>query len=149
MMTEDSSRWCVLIPCSKTESWAVPQNCLAEIVTLHDTAEQPPEELNWRGLSVPVLDFGCDDGSHWRERHSGTGLIAIFLGLEGEDCDYWGIAVRGGGLAVKRVHPHEVEDAPETVRQHASAAFKLQETVYQVPDLALLQKKIATSLEVA
>ncbi len=148
-MTDDASRWCVLIPCSKTESWAVPQNCLAEIVTVHDTARQPPEELSWRGMSVPILDFGCDDDSHWREKHGGTGLIAIFLGLEGEGCDYWGIAVRGEGLAVKRVSAQQVEDAPEAVQQHATAAFKLQGEIYQVPDLALLQEKIATSLAVA
>ena len=148
-MTDDESRWCVFIPCSKTESWAVPQNCLAEVVTLHDAAQQPPEELSWRGLSVPVLDFGCDDGSLWRSQHGGAGLIAIFLGLEGEGCDYWGIAVRGEGLAARRVAAPQVEDAPEAMRQHAIAAFKLQGMVYQVPDLALLQKKIATNLAVA
>jgi len=149
MMTDDVSHWCVLIPCSKTESWAVPQNCLAEIVTLHDATERPPEALSWRGMSVPVLDFGNDDGSPWREQHGGAGLIAIFLGLEGEDCDYWGIAVRGEGLAVKRVCAQQVEDAPEAAQQHATAAFKLQGAVYQVPDLALLQKKIATSQAMA
>ena len=148
-MTDDASRWCVLIPCSKTESWAVPQNCLAEIVTLHDTAEQPPRELSWRGVSVPVLDFGCDDGCQWRKQRDGTGLIAIFLGLEGEGCDYWGVAVRGEGLAVKRVFEQQVEEAPEAVQQHATAAFTLQGAVYQVPDLALLQKKIATGLNAA
>jgi chemotaxis signal transduction protein len=148
-MTDDTSRWCVLIPCSNAESWAVPQNCLAEIVTLHDTAELPPEELNWRGVSVPVMDFGYDDGSPWRERRGGAGLIAIFLGLEGEGCDYWGVAIRGQGLAVRRIAAQQVEDAPEAVRQHATAAFKLDGAVYQVPDLALLQKKIAASLAAA
>lgn len=148
-MTDDASRWCVLIPCSKTESWAVPQNCLAEIVTLHDTVEQPPEELDWRGMSVPVLDFGHEDGSHWREQLGGTGLIAIFLGLEGQGCDYWGLAVRGEGLGVRRVAEQQVEDAPGAVQQHATGAFKLQGAVYQVPDLALLQQKIVTGLAVA
>ena len=148
-MTDDSSRWCVLIPCSKTESWAVPQNCLAEIVTLSEAAEQPPEELLWRGVTVPILDFGYDDGPCWQGQHGGSGLIAIFLGLEGEGCDYWGVAVRGDGLAVTRVVADQVEDTPGVVQEHATAAFKLQDTVYQVPDLAVLQKKIATSLEAA
>ena len=148
-MTDDTSRWCVLLPCSKTESWAVPQNCLGEIVTLQGAAEQPPEELVWRGATVPVLDFGYDDGSEWREKHAGTGLIAVFLGLEGEGCDYWGVAIRGEGLAIKRIAAQDIQDAPEAVRQHATAAFSLQGAVYQVPDLALLQKKIADSLELA
>jgi len=52
-------------------------------------------------------------------------------------------------LSVKRVSALQVEDAPEAAQQHASAAFKLQGTVYQVPDLALLQKKIATSQALA
>lgn len=144
-MTDDASRWCVLIPCSETESWAVPQNCLAEILTLQDSAELPPDELSWRGRTVPVLDFGSDDGSAWREPHRGTGLVAIFLGLEGEGCDYWGVAVRGQGLAVTQVAPDDVKDTPEAVLQHATAAFELRGAVYQVPDLDVLQKKIAVS----
>jgi hypothetical protein len=148
-MTDDMSRWCVLMPCSNTEAWAVPQNCLAEIVTLHDVAERPPETVLWRGVNLPVLDFGDDDGSVWREHRSGTGLVAIFLGLEGEGCDYWGVAIRGEGLAVKRVASGEVKDSHEAVREHARAAFSLHGTVYQVPDLAALQKKITASQEMA
>jgi len=148
-MKDDSLRWCVLIPCSKTESWAVPQNCLAEIVTLHAASEQPPEELQWRGQSVPVLDFGYDDGSLWREQLGGAGLIAVFLGLEGEGCDYWAVAVRGKGLAVTAIAPDDVEDAPDAVQEHSTNAFSLGGVVYQVPDLAALQKKIAASQEVA
>ena len=96
-MTDDTTHWCVLMPCSKTESWAVPQNSIAEIVTLQATTEQPPEELEWRGQTIPVLDFGFDEDCSWREQLGGTGLIAIFLGLKGEGCDYWGVAVRGVG----------------------------------------------------
>jgi len=135
--------------CSNTEAWAVPQNCLAEILTLHDVAEQPPETVLWHGVNLPVLDFGDDDGSAWREHRSGTGLVAIFLGLEGEGCDYWGVAIRGEGLAVKRIATGEVKDSHEAVREHAHAAFNLHGTVYQVPDLAVLQKKITASQEMA
>ncbi len=148
-MTDDTSRWCVLIPCSNTESWAVPQNCLAEIVTLQASAEQPPDELSWRGQTVPVLDFGYDDGSQWRDQHGGTGLVAVFLGLEGEGCDYWGVAIRGEGLAVTPVATGDAEDTPASVLEHSSGAFKFHGAVYQVPDLALLQRKIAASQEVA
>ena len=148
-MTDDTTHWCVLIPCSKTESWAVPQNSIAEIVTLQATTEQPPEELEWRGQTIPVLDFGFEEDASWREQLGGTGLIAIFLGLQGEGCDYWGVAVRGEGLAVKRVAAADVEDAPESVLEHATAAFKLDDVIYQVPDLAVFQRKIAATEEVA
>ena len=54
------------------------------------------------------------------------GLVAIFLGLKGEGCEYWGVAVRGEGLRVVSLSPEEVEDVPEQVQQHATAAFKFQ-----------------------
>jgi len=146
---DTDSQWCVLLPCSGSEYWAVPQNALAEIVTLQAVSEQPPEELQWRTETVPVLDFGRDDGSRWRERLGGTGLVAVLLGLEGEECNYWGVAVRGEGLAVKRVSPEEVVDAPDAVAEYASAAFVLGGVTYQVPDLVALQRKIAASMAVA
>jgi len=146
---EAESHWCVLLPCSGSEFWAVPQNALAEIVTLHAVPEQPPEELQWRSESVPVLDFGRDDGSRWRERLGGSGLVAVLLGLEGEGCDYWGVALRGEGLAVRRVVPADVQDAPDAVAEHATAAFVLGGVTYQVPDLVALQRRIAASMAVA
>lgn len=146
---EAHGQWCVLLPCSDSEFWAVPQNALAEIVTLHAVPEQPPEELQWRSESVPVLDFGRDDGSRWRERVGGSGLVAVLLGLEGEGCDYWGVAVRGEGLAVRRVAQADVRDAPDAVAEHATAAFVLGGVTYQVPDLVALQRKIAASVAVA
>lgn len=141
-MSDESLRSCVLIPCSKTEAWAVPQICLAEILTLQAATEEPPEEVEWRGVRVPVLDMGRDDGSAWLES-SGSGLIAIFLGLKGEGCEYWGVAVRGEGLMIEKVSPDDIEDAQEQVLPHATAAFHLKGVLYQVPDLDELQKKLA------
>jgi hypothetical protein len=148
-MTDNTKRWCVLIPCSKTETWAVPQNCLAEIVTLYTDTALPPKEVNWRGRTVTVLDFGSDDGSHWREPRRGAGLVAIFLGLRGEGCEYWGVAVRGEGLRVVSLLPEEVVDVPEQVSQHATAAFNFNGVLCQVPDLDSFQKKIALGQLVA
>jgi hypothetical protein len=148
-MTENTERWCVLIPCSGSETWAVPQNCLAEIVTLHTDTELPPDEVSWRGRTVPVLDFGSDDGSRWRAPGRGAGLVAIFLGLKGEGCEYWAVAIRGEGLRVVKLAPEEVEDVPERVVQHATAAFKFHGVLCQVPDLDSFQKKIAVSQQVA
>lgn len=148
-MTDDAKQWCVLIPCSSTETWAVPQNCLAEIMTLNVDTALPPDEVNWRGRTVPVLDFGSDDGSLWREPHRGTGLVAIFLGLRGEGCEYWGVAVRGEGLKVVSLAPEEVEDMPERASQHATAAFNFNGVLCQVPDLDSFQKKIAVTQQVA
>ena len=142
---EDDGQWCILLPLSGSERWAVPQNALAEIVTLHSDSGDPPEELAWRGELVPVLDFGRDDDVPWRERVGGTGLVAVFLGLEGENCNYWGVAVRGKDLAVKRLLPDQVDDAPEEVVEHANAAFTLGEITYQVPDLVALQRRVAAS----
>ena len=148
-MTDDAKQWCVLIPCSNTETWAVPQNCLAEIMTLKTDTALPPDEVNWRGRTVPVLDFGSDDGSLWREPHRGAGLVAIFLGLRGEGCEYWGVAVRGEGLKVVSLSPEEVEDMPERTSQHATAAFIFNGVLCQVPDLDSFQKNIAVTQQVA
>lgn len=148
-MTDDTKQWCVLIPCSTTETWAVPQNCLAEIMTLNVDTALPPDAVSWRGRTVPVLDFGSDDGSLWREPHRGAGLVAIFLGLRGEGCEYWGVAVRGEGLKVVSLAPEEVEDVPEQASQYATAAFNFNGVLCQVPDLDSLQKKIAVTQQVA
>jgi len=147
-MSENSSRWCVLLPCSKTESWAVPQNCLAEIVTVHGADERPPEDINWRGEAIPVLDFGRDDGSCWRDTH-GSALVAVILGLEGDACKYWGLAIRGDGLGTIDINEETLEDVPDAALEHASTAFRLRDTVYQVPDLPTLQRQISESLALA
>lgn len=140
----DEGQWCVLLPCSSSERWAVPQNALAEIVTLPADEENPPDTLEWRGRTVPVLDFGHDDGAPWRDRLGGTGLVAVFLGLNGEDCDYWGIALRGEGLAVRQISAEMLEEE-DAIAEHASAAFSLAGSIYQVPDLVALQRRIATT----
>ncbi len=148
-MSDDASRWCALLPCSSSLYLAVPQNCLAEIVTLHGSQEQPPQKVRWRGESVPVLNFAMEEETGWREEESGAGLLAIFRGLRNEGCDYWAIAVRGEGIAVKDIAAEGIEDAPEEVLELATAAFTLNDRVYQVPDLTSLQHKIAKSLEAA
>ncbi len=148
-MSDITKRWCVLIPCSRTETWAVPQNCLGEIVTLYTDTVLPPDEVNWRGCTVPVLDLGSDDGSLWREPSRGAGLVAIFLGLKGEGCEYWGLAVRGEGLRVVSLSPAEMEEVPQHVQRHATAAFNFKGVLCQVPDLDSFQKKIAISQHVA
>jgi hypothetical protein len=148
-MTDNTKRWCVLVPCSKTETWAVPLNCLAEIVTLHTDALSPPSELGWRDRTVPIMDLGGGDGSAWRSEVRGTGLLAIFLGLKGEGCEYWGLAVRGEGLRVVSLSGEAVEDVPEQILQHATAAFTFNGVLCQVPDLDSFQRKVAAGQHVA
>ena len=97
-MGENAKKMCVLLPFSATETWAVPQQCLGEIVTVQSESEVPPTELEWRGKTIPVIDLGAEEGPEWREKRRGSGLVAIFLGLSGEACEYWGMAVRGKGL---------------------------------------------------
>ena len=142
MVNDMTARWCVFLPCSRTQSWAVPQNCLAEVVTVPAQSDQPPAEIEWRGETIPVLEFGRDDGLPWRDRRGGTGLIAVVLGLQGEGCRYWGVAVRGEGLGVRAVGEEEIEDMPDAVLEHAIAAFRLRGVVYQVPDLPALQQSL-------
>ena len=142
METEDS-RHCVLLPCSSTEHWAVQQNCLAEIVTLSGAEdESPPAQIEWRGQTVPVLDLGESDQASWRESQGRTGLIAIFLGLEGEGLDYWGLALRGSGLGTANLLESEIEDFDASDNELHSAAFKIDNKVYQVPDLFALQRQM-------
>lgn len=105
-------------------------------------SDQPPAEIEWRGERVPVLEFGRDDGLPWRDARGGTGLVAVVLGLRGEGCRYWGVAVRGEGLGVRSVDEGEIEDLPDAVLEHAIAAFRLGDVVYQVPDLPALQQSL-------
>jgi hypothetical protein len=144
-MTENAKMWCVLIPCSGTEIWAVPQKCLGEIVTVPAESDQPPRELTWRGHAVPVVDLGGGDGPAWRDASRGAGLVAIFLGLKGEGCAYWGVAVRGGGLRVVDLAAEDIDDLPEQAGEHATAAFDFRGVLCQVPDLDEFQKQIAVN----
>jgi len=143
-MTDESSRWCVLLPCSRDEAWALPQRCLAEIVTVAAEGERPPSEISWRGESIPVLDFTGTGQASWRDSRSGTGLVAVLLGLKGGGWRYWGVAVRGEGLGVHEMIEEQIEDLPEETLEHATAAFRMHGTVYQVPDLGALQRSIET-----
>jgi chemotaxis signal transduction protein len=142
-MSEINARWCVFLPCSGTQSWAVPQNCLAEVVSVPAAADHPPREIAWRGQTLPVLDPGCGQGLAWREPRGGAGLVAVVLGLAGGECSYWGVAVRGAGLGVSRVDEAEIEELPEAAVGGALAAFRLRGVVYQVPDLPALQESLA------
>lgn len=148
-MTDETPTRCVLIPCSEKENWAVPQNCLAEILTINSTSAVPPDEVAWRGMEVPVVDVGAGSAIPWSDARVGTGLIAVFLGLRGEGCEYWGVALRGTGLEVAALLPSEVIDRPDAVSEHGTAAFEYRGEVYQVPDIDGLQKKLAVSLQVA
>lgn len=141
-MSELSTSWCVLLPCSQDQVWAVPRNCLGEIVTVPANADQPPETIDWRGETVPVMDFGGQGDLPWRDVRGGTGLIAVLLGLAGEEYSYWGVAVRGNGLGVSSMKECEMEDLPGEVLEHATAAFRMHGTVYQVPDLHALQQTL-------
>lgn len=114
-----------------------------EIFTVYTDDELPPEQVAWRGETVQVVDLGRDDGPEWRDPGRGAGLVAVFLGLQGEGCCYWGVAVRGDGLRVVDLAGEDVEDVPEQVGAHANAAFRLKGVLCQVPDLDRFQKQIA------
>ena len=133
------ARWCVFLPCSENEVWAIPQNCLAEIVTLQNAGVTPPDRISWRGEEVPVLDLG---GPPWREPGGDSGLVAVILGLKGQGNDYWAVALRGEGLAVKNIANEKIKDLPDRITERSTSAFELHEVLYQVPDLPELQKQV-------
>ncbi len=139
MSEEQQRRMCVFLPAREGQVWAVPQNCLGEIVTLQDAETAPPPAITWRGQRVPVIDFGGPDGPRWRDEKTVSGLIAVFLGIREQACDYWGLALRGPGLGVRRLEDAACTDRPEACGEYALAAFEFEGRLYQVPDLPALQ----------
>lgn len=144
-MAGRDDRMCVLLPCGAGQRWALPQACLAEILTLQLDLDAPPAVVEWRGLQLPVLDFGAEGAEPWFDTHSGTGLVAVLLGLAGADGASWALALRGEGLAVRRLLAEDCEDRPEEQRDYALAAFTLDEVTYQVPDLPALQARASAA----
>ena len=140
-MNETASKWCVLLPCSNAEKWAVPQNCLAEIVTLAADTQEPPDELEWRGQSVPILDFGETQESPWADQRAGAGLVAVMLGLKSGAWEYCGVALRGQGLAMKDLARESIEDAPDMALEGSVSAFRMGGEIYQVPKLQELHSR--------
>lgn len=138
-MSDRAERMCVLLPCASNRRWVVPQNCLAEIMTLPTEEDRVPDQVSWRGVDVSVMDFGADGDVPWRDEHNGTGLVAIILGVRGAGPEYWGVALRGDGLGVRHIDESECHDRPEAIQEHALAAFELDGQTYQVPDLPALQ----------
>ncbi len=146
---ENASRWCVLLPCSKEETWAVPQKCLAEIVTLHADAAEPPEQFTWRGQEVPVLDLDSGGATPWRDIREATGLIAVMLGLEGGSWQYFGIALRGEGLGMKDLAREDIEEAADSMIEGSISAFKMGGKIYQVPKLHDIYTRVGQGLSAA
>ncbi len=145
-MSDNDDRMCVLLPIGSRQHWAVPQACLAEILTLQSEGSQPPAQVTWRGQEIPVLDPEAEGDAPWLDASTGAGLLAVVLGEAGKGCDYWAVALRGRGLSVRQLVAEDCEDRPADALEHALAAFLLDETLYQVPDLpALQQQAVAAS----
>ena len=138
-MSEQKQRMCVLLPCASNRHWAVPQNCLAEILTLPASDNNVPAQVRWRGVDIPVIDIADGSDLSWRDENKGTGLIAVILGVRGAGPDYWGGALRGAGLWVRQLDADECDDRADAMQEYALAAFELDGQVYQVPDLPALQ----------
>lgn len=138
-MSDQAERMCVFLPCGAGRQWVVPQNSLAEIVTVPAGAGPVPADVSWRGLEVPVMDPGADSDAPWCDSGNGTGLVAVILGVRGAGPDYWGIALRGPGLTVRQLDPADCVDMPAATETHSLAAFELDGQLCQVPDLPALQ----------
>lgn len=140
-MNKTASTQCVVLPCTERDLWAVPDNCLAEIVTRPADASAPPRQITWRGEQVPVLDLQAGDDAHWGAAHGGTGLIAVLLGPGATGIAYWGVVLRSAGLRVQAV-TEAVEDAADDAADYALTAFRQDGVLYQVPDLATLEGRM-------
>lgn len=143
-------RMCVLLPVAERLLWAVPQRSLAEVLTISADSETPPATVDWRGRDIPVLDIGAGGKAGWRISQTGTGLLAVFLGL-GDDSARrcWALALRGPGLAFRDIVESDCEERPEELRQNSLAAFTMDNEIYQVPDLPLLQERAHNPSQVA
>jgi hypothetical protein len=141
-MLKENARWCVLMSCSDAQNWALPQNALGEIVTLASETRQPPSQISWRGRPLPVLDLASPGSRPWRDARSGTGILAVILGLRGEPGDGWAVALRGGLLTVQVLEDHDLEDAPQELCENSTAAFRYRDRLFQVPDLQRWQQTL-------
>lgn len=143
MSDSEGGSACVLLPVAAGETWAVPQNCLAEILTVQTTEDEPPRKVEWRGRRVPVLSLRGTEDPPWCDPRRGAGLVAIFLGLEGEELEYYGVAVSGDGIGAARITAGVIEDVPDEMTELATAAFRYEGMTCQVPDLDRLQQRVS------
>lgn len=135
----------VLLPCSGTETWAVPQSCLGEIITVPAAGNRPPAQVNWRGSEIPVLDCGGGEGGTWRDPGGEAGLVAVLLALRDVPGACWGVALGNQGPARVELGSDVIEPLPDAVAEHALAAFRFAGEVCQVPDLAAWQAVLTAS----
>jgi hypothetical protein len=134
----------VLLPCSGSETWAVPQGCLGEIVTVPATGRRPPAQISWRGREIPVLDCGSGGGGGWCDARGEAGLVAVLLALQDVPGTCWGVALGSEGPGLVELGEADIEPLPEAVAEHAVTAFRVEGAVCQVPDLAAWQAALAT-----
>jgi len=73
----------------------------------------------------------------------------VLLGQRDEACQYFGLAVRGVNLGVSKLEQEQIEDLDEPLSDYATAAFRMNEHTYQIPDLLALQRALASREAVA
>lgn len=113
-------------------------------MTVLEPAEGPPVSIQWRGQSVPVLDYGRHGVADWKDPRVGTGLIAVMLGLEGSDYPCWGLALRNPqALTVACLEEDDIEDARESDESSTCTTFSYRGGAYEVPDLENIQRAMA------
>ena len=144
-MSVDDRQWCIFLPCGNGDTWAVPQNAVAEIVTVEGHSSEPPKTIMWRGRNLPVVDPSTDKSTAWRDKYGRSGLVAVILGLEGEELEYWGVALRGEGLTIKDMRSETVEEAQDEAQERSLTAFRLNQHVVQIPDLAKMQHELQST----
>ncbi|WP_146003536.1 hypothetical protein [Kineobactrum sediminis] len=136
---------CVLLPCAGPHTWAVPQDCIAEIVTMTGSVSG---HLGWRGCEVPV--YGPDNypiDTATDALAATTAIFVVFFGLRGRGCDYWAVRLQGHGLTSTELSESAIEDRPDLLLPGFLAAFTLAGKTCQVPDLPFLQSQVAAATD--
>ena len=126
---------CVLLPCRNGETWALPLNSIAELVT---AAELSAGRLCWRGLELPVypLPTAADPAG---------GLYAVITGLQDLAGGYWAISLQDRGLKHRVLTADDLAepDPDDSAASAALAVFALAGDRCVVPDLGVLQVSLA------
>jgi len=135
----DRHSW-VALPCAPGRIWAVPRECIGEILTLAAESAEPPAHVEWRGTRVPVIDPAEGEGAP-----RPTSLVAIILGLRDTPGGHWAVALRGDGLGIQDFRADEMEDEAIAAEAGAVGAFRMRGVLYQVPDLPALQRRAVNS----
>jgi hypothetical protein len=135
-MRPDSLQRCVLLPCHGGQTWAVPPNCLVEIAMVPVATA---DRVSWRDRDIPLFEVAS------AAPRPDPCPCAIFLGMKGQRCDFWALALADCGARAVTLAAAVLEEQPDQVQADCLSAFRFEGLLCQVPDLPALQARLAGS----